>query len=147
MELLCTDWYCTCSDSWQSFFDFIPHNDLLQSIATVLVSFLAVALPISISLIANQLKEYKDESILLLWNGEKEFQFQTTFIPVTIGVTIVLQFLDFHSIILLALIVLWFLYCIYRFYRFIMRVIEYATKTDDVILEKDKETINGILEE
>jgi hypothetical protein len=135
------DWFKDISLTIHSF---IPHENLLVIIATVIATLIGISLPISVGIVGEQLAPYKDPDISNMFKQEKEFKI-LLYSVFSIPLFFLLHFFKINYSYLTFILLIGCIYFFYNFYKFIKKVFDYMIKTDEIILEKQKKTIEKII--
>lgn len=122
-------------------------SNILIAIASIIGTICGIAIPISIATVSNNLKEFEDPEIAIIFQNEKIFirQIRGTFLLIIASVFI----LFFHCIspIIVAFLFIAFLLVIINFYRFIYLVLHYTTNTEEVVYNHTKKNIDDFLDD
>lgn len=120
-------------------------SKIFENTLTILSSLSGIAIPISISIVSENLRDYKDSSVSLMFTNEKEFSFQVYSFLVLLSCNLVFQLFNFFSLITTFYILICSFYYLYRFFNFILLIIAYTTDTEEFIKNNSEETIMKFL--
>jgi hypothetical protein len=133
---------------WNSILSFTPENALefLSISAGLLGAIVGIAIPISLSIVSENLKVYKDVWISEQFRKEWEYKYQFTIVIPTIIFTLLLTFFNWTHPLLLFISLLLIIFSIFLFYKFLRLMEKYSTQSEEVIFQKTKRQIDEILE-
>lgn len=143
--------YFACCEIFPTFKYFIniiksvqPSQDFLVIIATVLGTFTAVAIPLSLNIISSKLNEYKDISVSELLKYEISYLGQILINIIVLLLIFGMKYFQWNHYLLNFGIFILTVVSVLLFFRFIKIVEWYATRTNDIIVDsvvRDFETI------
>jgi hypothetical protein len=115
-------------------------GDILLMMGGILATFIGIALPISISVVGEHLRPYKDSDISNYFRREPEFKtllFSLCLFPVLIGLHLFkVNYLPINIILLVLASYLFF-----TLFQYFKLVLDYIIKTDEIIYERQLKEI------
>lgn len=115
--------------------DFKPSEDFFAAIIGLLATLISIAIPITITNVADSLKPYKDKDIRQMFTNERTFK-QMIVIIILLACALCIWFFILKNFITGFVLLFLGILALLFFYQFIRRVIEYITATDDVVLDE-----------
>lgn len=121
-------------------------SGFLALCAEFLGAFVGIAIPISLGIVSENLKTFKDKDIAKMFLNEKEYKYQFWIVIPTIIYVLILEFLQIRTMILLYLALFLMIISIILFVKYIQLIQRYSTKTEEIVYEWAKNKINEILD-
>lgn len=121
-------------------------SDFLSTSAEIIGALVGISIPISLSIVSDNLKTYKDVWISEMFRNEYPYKYQFRIVIPTIFYVLVLTYLQISHPLFLWVGFLLMLVSIFLFYQFLRLMEKYSTQSEEVVLTKAKKQIDEILE-
>lgn len=112
----------------------------------LLGAIVGIAIPISLSIVSENLKTYKDIWISEMFRKEFAYKYQFIIVIPTIAILLLVEFLKLYHPFFLAIAFILVVISLFLFYKFIRLIEKYSTRTEEVVLEEAKRKIDEILD-
>ena len=141
-----TDTYIPYKNTWRYYLDFYCVSDsYFEVVSGVLITIYALALPLSISTISEQLKPYKDEDLVFWIYDRWEVFYMRICLPLLIIYTIILSFLNIKNGIGALVTMIFSTYTIFITIKFFRLITSLIFNTEMKVLEWSAEVAKSKL--